>query len=195
MIAALILSAGTSSRMGSAKALLKLPSGETFVRSICATARAADCSPTVVLGPLHADAIRPTLDAPSVFNPAPERGMLSSVQVGIASLSPSVEAALIWPVDIPLVRAETVSHLLAAERPLLADAARAAAQAQIVIPLHAGRGGHPMVIPSRYFAELLALDSSRGLRALFDAHPPLRIEVEDAGVLTDFDSPADLSRL
>jgi molybdenum cofactor cytidylyltransferase len=96
-----------------------------------------------------------------------------------------VEHALIWPVDVPFVSPSTVGAILAAPAGLL------------VIPTHGGRGGHPLRLPSGRFAELDALDPTLGLRALVQARPGevLRLPVDDAAVLQDVDTPADLERL
>jgi molybdenum cofactor cytidylyltransferase len=187
MIGCLVLSAGASSRMGTPKALLDAGDGRSFVAAIAARAREAGAGAVVVvLGPPHAERIRAALpgDLTVALNPQPELGMLSSVQAGIRAL-PAVEAALIWPVDIPGVRATTVGAVLAA------------APGRIVIPTHGGRGGHPLAIPAGRFAELLALDPSLGLRALVQARPDevVRLPVDDPGVLVDVDTPDDLDKL
>lgn len=185
---AVVLAAGASSRMGRPKALCTLSDGRTFVGAIAGTALAAGCGELlVVLGPPHADAIRPALPtgARVVFNPAPERGMLSSVQAGISALPPGTRAALIWPVDIPLVSPETVRAVLDAD------------PGRLVIPTYGGRGGHPIRIPADRFAGLHALDPSRGLRGLIEADPGavVRLAVDDPSVLVDVDTPEDLGRL
>jgi molybdenum cofactor cytidylyltransferase len=185
MIAAVVLAAGESRRMGTAKALLS-DGARSFVAAIVETARAAGAGEViVVVGPPHGEAIERALPAGAIAarNPDPSRGMLSSVQCGVAAASAS--AALIWPVDIPRVRVETVRAILAA------------APEQIVIPTHAGRGGHPIRIPRARFAELAALDPSRGLKALIESRPEqvIRLPVDDDGVLRDVDTPEDLARL
>ncbi len=187
---AVVLAAGASTRMAGAgpKALLRVPDGRTFVQAIADTARAAGVAGVVVvIGPPHAELIRSALPAGAMtaLNPQPERGMLSSVQAGLAALSPDASAALVWPVDIPSVQAATVRALLLAT------------PGRVVLPRHAERGGHPLRIPAARFAEVHALDPARGLKALIEASPDdvLRLEVDDPGVLVDVDTPADLARL
>lgn len=181
MNAAVILAAGASRRMGTPKALVQA-GGRPFVARIAEAARAAGCARVVVVvGPPHEAAIAAALPAgaEAVRNPAPERGMLSSVQAGVAALAPEVAAALIWPVDVPLVAAETARAILAG--------------GDLVVPTHAGRGGHPVRVPRARFAELLALPPKAGLRALMTA--ATRLPVDDPHVLVDFDTPADLDKL
>jgi CTP:molybdopterin cytidylyltransferase MocA len=191
MIAALVLAAGQSSRMGTPKALLPTPSGLTFVAAIADCARSAGvASVIVVVGPPHADAIRPALPSgvTAAYNPDPSLGMLSSVQAGLSALPPTVDAVLVWPVDIPGVRVKTVRAILAAASAL---------PRQLIIPQHGGRGGHPICIPQDRLPELAALDSARGLKALVDAQPQAvcRLDVDDPGVLVDIDTPEDFARL
>src|SRR5207248_38869 len=94
MIAALVLAAGGSTRMGEPKALLRTPDGRRYVEAIVETARAGGCDRVVVvLGPPHGEAIRASLP-PAVadaWNANPERGMLSSVQAGLAALAADAE--------------------------------------------------------------------------------------------------------
>ena len=186
MIAAVVLAAGASARMGEPKALLERPDGRRYVEAIAATGREAGCDEiVVVLGPPHGERIRAALPpaAKVAWNPDPARGMLSSVQVGIAALSHAVTAALIWPVDIPFVAAATV-------RTLVMHAGT------IVVPVHNNRGGHPLFVARACFAEIAALDPARGLKALLDAHRAevVRLPVDDPGVLVDVDTPEDYAR-
>ncbi|HEX8951913.1 MAG TPA: nucleotidyltransferase family protein [Polyangia bacterium] len=182
----MVLAAGASTRMGEPKALLRVPDGRRYVEAIAGCARAGGCGEVVVVvGPPHGDAIRAALGAAAktAWNAQPERGMLSSVQAGVASLSAGVEAALVWPVDIPFVEAATV-------RALVVHAGT------IVVPVHNGRGGHPLRVARAHFAELMTLDPARGLKALVEAHAAAvtRLEVGDAGVLVDVDTPDDYAR-
>jgi molybdenum cofactor cytidylyltransferase len=187
VIWAVVLAAGSSTRMGEAKALLRTRDGGRFVDAIVATARAGGCGGVVVVvGPPHGEAIRGALPvgAGAAWNPKPERGMLSSVQAGLAALPSGASAALVWPVDIPYVAAATVRAILDA------------APGRIVVPVHGKRGGHPLRIPRRWFGEVAALDPERGLKALLDAHAAEveRLAVADKAVLVDVDTPEDYAR-
>jgi CTP:molybdopterin cytidylyltransferase MocA len=184
MIAAVVLAAGASSRMGEPKALLTRSDGKRYVDAIAATARAAGCGHVVVVvGPPHGDAIRAQTGEATAWNPDPARGMLSSVQAGIAALPSHAEAALVWPVDIPFVRVDSVRALVVHD-------------GTIVVPVHNARGGHPLRVARAHFAEIATLDPARGLKALLDAHrgEVVRLFVDDAGVLVDVDTPDDYAR-
>lgn len=186
MIAAVVLAAGASSRMGEPKALLRTRTGASYLEAIAATARAGGCAHvTVVLGPPHGERIRAALpaSATAAWNEEPARGMLSSVQAGLVTLPGDVDAALVWPVDIPFVRAATVQTLVVHD-------------GTIVVPVHHGRGGHPLRVARAHFGEILRLDPARGLKALLEAHADrvVRLPVDDGGVLVDVDTPDDYAR-
>lgn len=186
MIAAVLLAAGASTRMGEPKALLRTPDGRRYLEAIVETARAAGCDEVVVvLGPPHGESIRAALPpaVTAAWNAEPERGMLSSVQAGIAALPGGVAAALVWPVDIPFVAVATARTLVVHD-------------GTIVVPVHNGRGGHPLRVARDHFAEIMTLDPARGLKALLDAHAAevVRLPVADAAVLVDVDTPDDYAR-
>ena len=186
MIAAVILAAGASSRMGAIKALLELD-GETLLGRVARLARAGGAETiVVVLGPPHGERIRAALPAGAqvAWNPDPSRGMLSSVQAALPALpgpaSPG-SGALIWPVDVPLVAALSLQQLLCGDRTRLAA------------PCHGERGGHPLWLPASLFAEVLALAPTSSLRELRQHHPLLRVPVDDPGVLRDLDTRAEFA--
>ncbi len=185
VIAAVVLAAGASTRMGEPKALLRLPDGRRYVDAIGDTARAAGCGAVVVvLGPPHGDAIRAACPGATVaWNAHPERGMLSSVQAGLAALAADVDAVLVWPVDIPFVDVGTVRTLVMHD-------------GTIVVPVHNGRGGHPLRVARGHFGEIMTLEPARGLKALQDAHADAltRLPVGDGAVLVDVDTPDDYAR-
>jgi len=182
-IHAVVLAAGASTRMGSPKALLDLD-GATFMSRITTTARAAGAAGvSIVLGPPHGTAIKARLPpgAGSAWNPDPSRGMLSSIQAAVASVPSRTTAILVWPVDLPEVKLETVRQLLDA------------APGKLVVPRHDGKGGHPVRIPRALFGALAALDPALGLRALIDANAAtvVYVDVDDEAVLTDIDTPEE----
>lgn len=186
MIWAVVLAAGASSRMGEPKALVRAGDGRRFVDAVVETARAGGCAGVVVVvGPPHGAAIRDALPAGvgAAWNPAPARGMLSSVQAGLAALPAAATAALVWPVDIPFVQVHTVCAVVGA------------APGRIVVPVHHERGGHPLRLPRAAFAEVMALPPERGLKALLEAHRAelVRLPVDDRAVLVDVDTPDDLA--
>lgn len=180
---AVIVAAGAGTRLGGvAKALL--PAGDqTFLAHIAATAGTVGVAASdlvVVVAAPFGDAVAAaarTLGALVVHNPDPARGMGSSVACGFAAVPPGLDAAFLWPVDHPWVRASTLAALIAAGGG---------------VPVHHERRGHPPLIPRAQFAALAAAaahpDGARGvLRGALTAIP-----VDDPGVLRDVDRPGDL---
>ncbi len=192
-VVAIVLAAGRGERLGGrVKAALVLPDGQTFVAAIIAAARAGGVGPVIVVAAApHEAATRAAALAAGadlvVVNPAPERGMASSFACGLDALPAGARAALAWPVDQPLVRAETVAAVVAA-----------VTEDTIVVPTHDGRGGHPAAFGAGCFAACrAAADAPDGLRSVVRAEPArvTRLAVLDAGVATDVDTPADWAKI
>ena len=191
LLATVILAAGRGARLrGAAKAALLCPDGRTFVAAIVAAARGAGLGTIVcVTAAPHLEATEAAARAAGcdriVRNPAPAGGMASSAAVGLAALDwRDLCAVLIWPVDHPFVRPDTVVAI-----------AGAASRTRIVVPVHAGRGGHPTCFGAALLGEAsAAAHSSQGLREVVGRDPArvLRMPVDDPGVVRDVDTPSDL---
>ena len=183
MIGAIVLAAGSSSRMGRPKFAMTVGvRGPTFLDAILATLEVSGVSAVrVVVPPGHE-----RRDSRDVANPDPAAGMLSSVQCGVRALPDGLEAVLVWPVDHPLVERGTVVAMVAAFR---------AGDPPIVVPTHDGRRGHPVLFAARLLPELLTADPSRGAVAVVKAHDDrLELAVDDPGILLDIDTPDDHAR-
>lgn len=186
-LGAVILAAGAGTRLGGvAKALLRGPDGRTFLAAIVETAREVGLvEPLVVVGPPHGDAVTVVahgLGCRVVLNPAPERGMASSVALGFGSLSPKPRAAWLWPVDHPDVSPATLRILIAAL------GFHAAAR-----PVYESRGGHPPLIARPLWSALASCaDVEGGARTVLAGADVADVEVGDRGVVRDVDTPADL---
>jgi molybdenum cofactor cytidylyltransferase len=170
--------------MGRPKALLTMGThGPTFLDAIEKTLRASGLFEwRVVVSPELAHRV-----AQGVVNPDPSLGMLSSVQRGLRTFGNDLDAALVWPVDHPLVARETIVGMVAAFR---------SGNAPVVVPTYEGRRGHPVLFAARLFPELLAADPSRGARAVVHAHGDrVELAVADPGVTLDIDTPADYERM
>jgi molybdenum cofactor cytidylyltransferase len=117
-------------------------------------------------------------------NADPTRGMFSSIQIGVASAVG--DALLVLPGDMPYVRAETVRALIAKyqERP------------SIISPRYKGKRGHPVVMPLALRDEIAETAPTANLHEVIKRHQDERVdlEVDDAGVNRDVDTPADLER-
>jgi molybdenum cofactor cytidylyltransferase len=180
MIGAIVLAAGSSSRMGKPKALLTAkPGGLHFVDAVVLTACAGGASAVRVV-------VAPGFERPKpyyVVNPNPEAGMLSSIHRGLDAIDEPLEAVLVWPVDHPYVTIETTVAMISAFR---------AGSPPIVVPTYRGRRGHPVLFAAAVIPELYAADPARGAAAVVHAHGDrLELPVADQGVVADIDTPED----
>lgn len=180
--AAVILAAGASRRMGQPKALL-VYEGETFLDRLIGMFR-AHCQPVIAVLGHNAEAIRAGMKREAVIavNPDPERGMLSSLQCGLRVLPAAAEAFFFTPADYPAIRESTIHRLLETS-------------AKIAIPRYDGRRGHPVFCRAGLAAEFLACTTMPS--DVIHAHlaDTRYVDVDDPGILTDIDVPADYERL
>ncbi len=181
--------------MGRPKALLKDGEGRAFVARIVrafADARIADI--TIVTGSQH-DAIVAAVaaDAPPVTprivrNPDPTRGQLSSLWTGLESLGPDTAALLMTLVDVPMLRASTITAVVDAWH---------RTHAPIVRPAMGTRHGHPVLFDRSTFDELRRAPLNAGAKAVVHAYAErvVNVPVDDPGCLVDVDTPADYDRV
>lgn len=182
---AVILAAGASTRMGRTKALVEWGSG-TFLSSLLEVYLPFCAQVIVVVG---ADGARIAAahagydGAEFVVNPAPERGQLSSLQCGLGALRAEARAVFFQPVDAPGISAQTLQAL-----------ALALGGAPAVVPVHAGRHGHPVLLSRAVAGEILGLPPHATARDVLRAHRPstVWVEVPDAAILRDLDDEAAL---
>jgi molybdenum cofactor cytidylyltransferase len=190
-VSAVILAAGTSSRMGQAKQLLPLGQNTVLAQTLANVQSAALHEIILVLG-ASAETIRGQLPSPQglkiVVNPAYQQGIASSLQAGLSAVDPNSDAALIILGDQPFIRPQTLDLIVEEYR---------RSQAQIVIPMYQGQRGNPVLLDRSVFAEVMALEGDVGSRAIFARHLDgiVNVEVEDKGILLDLDDPADYERL
>ncbi|AEG58817.1 DVU_1551 family NTP transferase [Desulforamulus ruminis] len=188
-LAALVLAAGFSSRMGRLKSLLPLGEATVIERSIGSFLEAGVQDVRVVLGH-RSEEIARVLEASGVttiMNHEYEEGMYSSIRAAVRSLEPKVEAFFLLPGDLPLVRWQTVQHLTT----IFAESGK-----RIIYPCFNGERGHPPIISTRYAQHILSWHGEGGLRALLNQYEDdaLDIEIADPGVLLDMDTPEDYQR-
>jgi molybdenum cofactor cytidylyltransferase len=189
-IAGIILSGGASRRMGTPKALLRFQN-ETFLDRLIRVFSAV-CDPIVVVVGEHADPIRSGIERGRevlfAVNPDPERGMLSSLQCGLAMVPPRAEAAMFLPVDHPDIEMATIQTLATRFRSDLAP---------VTVPTYAGEHGHPVCVARPVIAELLALAPEAKASDVIHRHIAATsyIEVLDRAVITDVDDPAAYAEL
>jgi len=193
---AVLPAAGASRRMGRPKLLLPFR-GAPLVAAVVSALRAGGVDGIVLVTATDDGELRTWARQAGVataVNPAPERGMLSSIQEGIAALGGADALArrgdvlLVSPADLPHLRPESVAEVLRC---------MAAPEALLAVPVYRGKRGHPLAIAPALIPEILLLDPEVGLKQLRDRHEAELIEVpvDDPGVLWDVDTPADYERL
>jgi putative nucleotidyltransferase with HDIG domain len=189
-IAAIVLAAGYSSRMGEFKPLLPLGDTTVLERVVALFKDAGIEDVRVVVGHRSPDLL-PLLErlhAHPLLNDRYQDGMFSSVVTGVRGLEPDTDAFFLLPVDIPLVKKHTVEILL---REYPKDRSR------IIYPGFFGKRGHPPLIPGCHREGILAWHGEGGLKsylARYDADAML-VEVADETILADMDTPEDYHRL
>ncbi len=161
-VAAIILAAGQSSRMGAFKPLLPFGNTTVIEHTIDYLRRGGIETVTVVVGHRAEELITHLQDTGITFatNPDADSAMAASIVQGVRALPTDGRAVVITPVDHPAVPAEVVTRLIDEWR----------GGAPLVIPTNKGRGGHPVLIDLSFRAQLLKLDPARGLKSFFDAH-------------------------
>ena len=190
-VAAIILAAGRSQRMGAFKPLL--PFGpSTVVESCIEKLRdgGAETVVVVVAQDARATALRNHLRNANVIfavNSDPESEMSASIAAGVRALPGSTEAVIINPVDHAAVPAEVVEMLIAEWEQ----------GAPLVKPTWNDRGGHPVLIDMNFGHELLSLDPKLGLKTLFSNYQDQtrRIAVNSNYIARDMDTWDDYRAL
>ncbi len=185
MVPAVLLAAGDSRRMGTPKALLKIPGGASFLTTITANLSASGCHPLILVLGKDASAIRPLVPAEVdtvLINPHPEDGQLSSFQLGIRHLPPDVPGCLMTLIDHPLISHRTLQTL---REHIEKNTDR------IVVPSKNYKKGHPTYFPARFFEEILTAPLEKGARQILKNHPEAidYVLVDDDGIFVDFDTP------
>ncbi len=189
MLAAVILSAGESRRMGSPKALLTYQ-GRPFLEHLIEVTRHPKIGALRVVLGANAEEIRGQIALEPetiVINPDWEKGQLSSIQAAVRSLPERTNGMLLCLVDHPLISAalveELIHHFYASGKP-------------IVVPVYNGRRGHPVIFASGLYDELLAAPLDQGARAVVWAHASEVVEVptDEEGVVLNLNDPETLNR-
>ena len=189
MIAAIILAAGESKRMGKPK--LILPFGEkTIVETAISHVRQSKVKEILVVLGSDSEKIEEKIkDLPLkiTVNPEYRKGMLSSVHWGFNKLSKDIQAVLIVLGDQPGISAVVIDEV---------NDAYKRTNKGIVIPVYKKERGHPVLLDIKYRSEVENLDPNIGLRQLVYNHPQdtLEVEVENPSILQDIDNPNDYQK-
>ena len=188
-VAAIILAAGRSRRIGKFKPLLPF-GNKTVIESCVSNLRTASVAEIVVVLGHRAEDVREKLKSASVAfvtNPNPDSEMSASIVLGVDALTDIARAVLITPADHPAIHPETIGLLIEKWR----------GGAKLIQPDFEGKGGHPVLIDLSYRDELKRLDPHAGLRGFFDKHRAdvLRLGVDSPFVARDIDTWEDYCAL
>jgi molybdenum cofactor cytidylyltransferase len=185
-IAAVILAAGQSRRMGGPNKLLAKISGKPLVRIAAEQALASKARPVIVVTGHErerVDAALQGLDVIRIYNPNFAEGLSTSLKAGIASLPPEADGAIIALADMPQVDAALLDRLIAAFDP---DKG-----ALVVVPTVQGKRGNPVLWSRRFFGDLMHLEGDVGARHLIGRYSEAVVDVaaSERGALLDIDTP------
>lgn len=190
-IAALVLAAGSSSRLGQPKQLIEI-GGETLLERTVRTVRQAGCREVAVVLGAHQEKIEPLagqLPARLVLNDRWAEGMGSSIACGIDFLQqhcPDMEAVLVVLTDHPLLSADFISRLM---RAFQNSAFKMAAADYGDAP------GPPAIFGRHFFDELAGLEGQQGARKILLKHRSQLASLPFPEGNFDLDTPADLEKL
>jgi molybdenum cofactor cytidylyltransferase len=190
-VAALVLAAGRSTRMGETNKLLMDLHGQPMIARTVAAVAASAVQAIVVVTGHDAEAIKTALQGARVtfaHNPRYADGMATSLKAGLGALPSNADAVLICLGDMPAVSASAIGKLIAAFNPTEGRS--------IVVPTFGGKRGNPVLFARAFVDEMRATEGDAGARALLSQHADAVYEVEtDAGVLADADTPAAFAAL
>lgn len=191
-IAAVVLAAGQSRRMGDRNKLLSEVDGEAMIRHVVHAALGSQAEEVVVVSGHEADKLEAALAGlavRSVHNPDYAAGLSTSLHRGLGALPDDVDGAVVLLADMPKVDAATVDRLIAAFNPVEGR--------EICIPTWQGKRGNPVLIGRRFFPELQDITGDVGAKAVIAEYPEAVVEVpmSEPAVLLDIDTPAALRDL
>ena len=189
-IAAVVLAAGRSTRMGAINKLIAEIGGKPLVRIAAEQALASRASPVIVVTGHERERVEAALNGLPVrvvHNPDYAEGLGTSLKVGIAAVPENADGAIICLGDMPQVNAALIDKLITALNPEKG--------ALVVVPSIAGRRGNPVVWSRRFFNDLMAINGDIGARHLIgsNAEAVVEVPVEGDAAFIDVDTPESFS--
>ena len=185
-IAAIVLGAGRSSRMGGPNKLLAEINGKPLIRMVTEQALASRARPVLVVTGHQRERVEAALTGlpvQLVHNPHFADGLGTSLKAGIAALQPNIDGVIVCLGDMPQVDAALIDRLIGAVDP---DKG-----ALIAVPVIEGKRGNPVVWSRRFFHDLMTVEGDIGARYLIGryAEAVAEVPVDGTAALTDVDTP------
>ena len=189
-VSAVVLAGGASKRMGKANKLLAEVDGAALVRQVAAAGVWSDAAEVIVVTGHEADLVREALsgfDVRFVHNPHFPEGLSTSLRTGIGAVSENLTGAVVLLGDMPRVTAGIVNALI--------ERFHADKDETICQPTFNGRPGNPVLWPREFFPDILDIRGDTGARQLLARYADRvsAVEVKDAGIHFDIDTPEDLN--
>jgi molybdenum cofactor cytidylyltransferase len=175
-----IPAAGTSERMGTAKAWLKLADGTAFVENILNVYSRVGAHPVVLVVNQYFDAGNANLGGVvRVVNDRLDLGRIHSIRMGLKHI-PESRRCFIHNIDNPFIQPQLLMQLL-----------NSAVDGSYVMPVYEGRGGHPVLLSKEVIAELVNNDHLHDFREALKKFKRVEVPCDDPEILLNLNTPGD----
>ncbi len=187
--AAIILAAGGSTRMGQPKQLIKWQD-KTFLNHIIEKSDQTNLSPIIIVLGAHSNKIKKTIAENSKINIVENRhwqeGLSTSVKLAIEKLPADIDSVIIFLVDQPQVKIETINSLVKKSEN---------STAEVIIPIKDNKKGNPILIKSSILNHIDQLRGDKGLKQIIDQFSKDYINCNDDSIFFDVDYLDDIKKL
>ncbi len=189
-IGCVVLAAGRSTRMGARNKLTALAGDKPIVRHVVEAALASRARPVIVVTGHEQQQVAACLGdigVQIVHNPAFAEGMSTSLKAGVAMLPAGLDGVIVALGDMPAVTAAHFDRMIAAFEPKEGRS--------IVVPVHQGRRGNPVLWSSAYFTDIQALVGDVGARSILadNAESVVELDLNSSAIFVDVDTPEALA--
>jgi len=186
LIAAIVLAAGTSSRMGKPKQTLPV-SGKPMLERVIDVYRNSNVDAVFVVLGANAAYVRRGVrfhKEKVVMNPLYKKGMSGSLRLGLRAAKREADAVIVALGDQPFLSSGTVNRMIEVY---------SKTKAPVVVPVYRGVRGNPVLFDSSLFPEIMQIRGDKGAKSVVQRHQDglKEVAVEDRGILVDIDTPSD----
>jgi len=186
MIAAIVLAAGISARMGKPKQTIPV-SGKPMLEKVLEIYRHAEVDMVVVVLGAHATQVKKGVKFQKetvVLNTLYRNGMSGSLRLGLRAVEEVADAVIVALGDQPFLSPDTIKTLIQVH---------SRTKAPVVVPVYHGTRGNPVIFDKSLFPEIKRIRGDRGAKSVVERHRDSlqEVAVEDRGVLADIDTPSD----